>query len=119
MLGSAAAEPGKTPDEAGKRGVFPTAKQESRTDSTGQQAQHTQQTHTYTNTNTGVTSRPFAVPSSTASMTTNHLLTIARTDTSTLWWRAKGPRKGGSTNGESPVRRKHDMDTFIIQENEF
>ena len=23
MLGSAAAEPGKTPDEAGKRGVFP------------------------------------------------------------------------------------------------
>ena len=29
MLGSAAAEPGKTPDEGGKRGVFPTA-QESR-----------------------------------------------------------------------------------------
>ena len=50
MLGSAAAEPGKTPDEGVERGVFPTAKHRipQRTASTAT-SKHTQ-THTSTQT---------------------------------------------------------------------
>ena len=46
MLGSAAAEPGKTPDEGGKRGLFPTAN--TGTPHQLSRKQHTQDTHAHT-----------------------------------------------------------------------
>jgi len=54
MLGSAAAEPGKTPDEGVERGVFPTAKHRipQRTASTATQQTYTN-THKHKNTHRG------------------------------------------------------------------
>ena len=101
MLDSVAAEPGKTPDEGGKRGVFPTAKR--RNPATISIQQHTQ-TQTQTQGLPPTVRRPVID----SSMTMNHRPTIARTDPSTLWRRAKRLRKEGSTNGRSPVRPEHD-----------
>ena len=106
MLGSAAAEPGKTPDEGGKRGVFPTAQESrNRQHSTAYTAYtaNTADTHKHKHRGYLPTVRRPVID---FPMTMNHRPTIARPDPSTPWLRVKGLRKEGSTNGRKPCQAK-------------
>ena len=76
------------------------------TDSIHSNQQTYTNTHKHTNTQTQGLPPDRSPSRHRLPMTTNHLPTIARTDTSTLWWRAKGPRKEGSTNGRKPCQAK-------------